>query len=410
MKRTANEHVSSSGSPRLHIGVAGPATVREFAADLNEPGSTLPAGLSGTPVDHLVRAWLDDGHCVTLATLDRTVPVGESVTYTGPYLTIVVGPYRDRHRARDAFAVERRAIRDALARHRPNAVSAHWTYEFALGAIETGLPTIVTVHDVPKVIFSLQPSMYRLIRWGMHRRALARATGVVFNSPYTRQTLAHPQHTNAPVIPNALPDSAWHLQERSAPDPSRPSFISVNNGFGHRKNVQRLIKAFQLVRMAIPGACLHLIGTGFEPGGTAHQWSRAHASEDGIEFQGPLEYRAVLDRVRAADVLVHPALEESFGYTLIEAASVGTPVIGGMASGAVPWVLADGASGLLVDVTSSELIAAAMRSLASEPVRWRQLRLDAFEAGRKRFTASRIGRDYVDILEGISSASPSRIG
>ena len=112
----------------------------------------------------------------------------------------------------------------------------------------------------------------------------------------------------------------------------------------------------------------------------------------------------------APDVLVHPALEESFRYTLIEAASVGTPVIGGVASGAVQWVLADGASGLLVDVTSPDRIAAAMRSLVSHPVRWSRLRLDAFEAGRQQFTASRIGRDYVDILERISHAGTSRSG
>ena len=409
MTRTVHAQTAPSTSSHLHIGVAGPATVRDFAADLNEPDSALLDGQGGTPVNHLIRAWLDDGHRVTLATLDRSVPIGEFVTYSGPRLTVVVGPYRDRHRARDAFAVERRSIRDALAHHCPDAVSAHWTYEFALGAIETGIPTLVTVHDVPKVIFRLQPTMYRLIRWGMHRHALARATGVVFNSPYTRDRLAHPRHKEAPVIPNALPDSAWYLVERSLPDPSRPSFVSVNNGFGRIKNVHCLIKAFELVRNSIPGARLHLVGSGYEHGGAACLWARAHASEDGIEFHGPLEYRAVLDRVRDADALVHPSLEESFGYTLIEAASVGTPVIAGEASGAVPWVLADGASGLLVDVRSPDLLAKAMRSLVSDPARWSRLRLDAFEAGRQRFCVSRVGRDYVAILRNFSHARVSSL-
>jgi len=382
--------------------------VPALAADLPESTAAIPSGLGGTPVDHLVRAWLDAGHSVTLATLDRSIAPGDVVTLRGPRLTVVLGPYRARHRARDAFAVERRSLRDALLKHRPDVVSAHWSYEFALGAIESGIPTLVTIHDVPKVIFRLQPSAYRLVRWAMHRRALARADGVVFNSPYTLAKLGNPRWADAPVLPNALPDGAWQLGERLPPDPSRPSFVSVNNGFDRRKNVQCLIRAFGMVRASNPGARLNLIGSGFEPGGVAHQWSRVHASDAGIDFRGPLGYDDVLAAVRAADALVHPALEESFGYTLIEAASVGTPVIAGAASGAVPWVLAEGASGVLVDVTSPGLVAEAMRSLVADTPRWSRLREDAFAAGQRRFTASRVGRAYVELLEGISHARPAR--
>ena len=60
----------------LHVGVAGPASPQMFADDLAVAVDALPVGLGGTPVNHLVRAWLDLGHRVTLATLDRSITPG----------------------------------------------------------------------------------------------------------------------------------------------------------------------------------------------------------------------------------------------------------------------------------------------------------------------------------------------
>jgi L-malate glycosyltransferase len=403
---------SGEGSPktieRFHIGVAGPITLRQFTSDLDVAPHQVPRGLGGTPVNHLLRAWLDQGYRVTLATLDPSVPVGEAVTLQGPRLTVVVGAYRSKHRARDSFRLERTALRDALTRHRPDAITAHWSYEFALGAIESGLPTAVTVHDVPKVIFRLQPTPYRLMRWAMHRRAMALARRIVFNSPYTRDHLGHPRSAGSEVLPNALPDANWKLMERRLPDPTQPLFVSVNNGFGRLKNVHNLIRAFNLVRVALPGARLQLIGSGFEVGGSADAWATKNGAGSGITFLGTLDYATTMARVRSADILVHPSLEESFGYTLIEAASVGTPVIGGVASGAVPWVLDGGNCGVLVDVESPQAVAAGMLSLATDPNQWQAIRTRALESGRRRFSASVVAAAYVRLLRGIADAGTER--
>jgi len=39
-------------------------------------------------------------------------------------------------------------VAQTLLRCRPDVVHAHWIYEYALGALATGLPTVVTAHDV----------------------------------------------------------------------------------------------------------------------------------------------------------------------------------------------------------------------------------------------------------------------
>ena len=392
----------------MHIGITGPANPNVLTRYLHPGVKVDLPGKGGTPVNILTSAFLDLGYRVTLATLDPALPLGETRTLEGPNLTIEIGAYRPRHRARDLFAVERKFITRALTRHQPEAISAHWTYEYALGALDTYIPTLVTVRDVPRQIFWHQPTPYRLVRWWMHRQVLVRADRLAFNSPYTQQMLGSPRGKNAIVLPNAIPDQQWILRDRELPNPRNARLVSVNNGFDGRKNSHRLIDAFSQIRQRYPEAQLTLIGSGFEPGGAASDWARGKGLADGIEFIGRLSYPETLQRIGEADILVHPSLEESFGYTLIEAASVGTPVIAGRDSGAVPWVLGDGKFGSLVDVRRSHAIAKAVIHLIDDPARWRKQREKAFFGCKERFASISVAKTYIEVLKDMTNARSSR--
>ena len=343
------------------------------------------------------------GFHVTLATLCDSVQPNEMRVFSGPRFDLLVGHYRPRHRARDRFRSERDAIRQALDSARPDVATAHWSYEYALGAIDSGVPTLVTVHDVPRVVTRLQPTPYRLMRWWMHRETMARASLVVFNSPYTRDQVNHHRWRAADVVPNALPSASWTagLKAASGPDSVSPVFVSVNNGFGRLKNVRTLVESFALVKAALPGATLRLVGSGYERGGPAEAWATRASLSAGLQFMGPLEYSTVLRVVEDADIMIHPSLEESFGMTLVEAISVGTPVIGGERSGAVPWVLHEGRAGLLVDVRSPKSIAGAMMRLSQDGDLWRSLRSTAHALCKERFSMDRVALKYVRLLEGL---------
>src|SRR5690606_13680198 len=135
----------------------------------------------------------------------------------GPTLTVEIGPYRPRHRARDFFAVERASVTDAFIRRRPLAISAHWSYEFALGSIKSRIPTLVTVRDVPWQIFRYHPTSYRLARWLMHWRAILGASELAFNSPYTKESVWFMAGKSGAILPNAVPDRQWILHDRPFP-------------------------------------------------------------------------------------------------------------------------------------------------------------------------------------------------
>ena len=84
--------------------------------------------------------------------------------------------------------------------------------------------------------------------------------------------------------------------------------------------------------------------------------------------------------LRDADIFVHPAVwQEAFGLVIAEAMATGCPVVASQI-GAVPELVVDGVTGLLVPPGDSDAIAGALERLAMDP----ELRNRLGEAARKR--------------------------
>lgn len=357
-------------------------------------GSSCPQGLGGVPATQLALELLRRGWRLSIYTLDPGVT--ERVDLEGPRLKVVVGPYRRAGRARDFFRTERAALRSAIAEDGPDLVHAHWTYEFALAGIESGVPTIVSVHDWAPTILRLSPDPYRFMRLLMHFRSIREAHATVAVSPYIQRALSRATGRVSPVVPNALDDDLFVPEPRSFPS-GPPRIVSINNGFGKRKNVRVLLQAFGIVRAAHPEAVLQLVGSGYEPDGEAQRWASARGLGSGVRFLGERPYAEVHDLLRQAAILVHPSLEESFGMTILEAMAKRTPVIAGAHSGAVPWVLGHGQAGVLVDVRSAAAIAKAASGLLDRASEWESYSRRGYEAAYERFRLTRVVDDYVSL-------------
>ncbi|TDU24342.1 glycosyltransferase involved in cell wall biosynthesis [Panacagrimonas perspica] len=85
---------------------------------------------------------------------------------------------------------------------------------------------------------------------------------------------------------------------------------------------------------------------------------------DIVRFAG---FRKDLARwVGALDLLVHPALMEGLGISLLQASAAGVPIIACRAGG-MPEAVADGVSGLLVEPGDVAGLASALRALIGDP-------------------------------------------
>ena len=108
-----------------------------------------------------------------------------------------------------------------------------------------------------------------------------------------------------------------------------------------------------------------------------------------------------LRRVQAAyadaDLFCLPSLQEGFGIVFLEAMAAGLPVVAGDAA-AVPEVVDDGTTGLLVDPRDPAAVAGALLRLLDDA----DLRRSMGRAGRERVRAYgwlRVARRFLDAVD-----------
>lgn len=405
----------------MHVAIVGPIATADIAHLLNGKTAGLPSGYSGAPLlVTLIAELLDRGHRVTAITLswgmelDSRHPV--RVTHGG--LEMIYVPMRRRAwqpngwrpgRIVDLYAFERRGLQRALEQAAPDVVHAHWSYEFAWAAQRSGLPTLVTCHDSPLVVARMYSrakptqSLYRWLRAAMAWHVLRQARHVSAVSPYLREEIAPLCSVPVAVVPNPLPRGLGDgCAQRAAPEAHAPLLAMVANGWGRLKNPQPALQAFARLRKRKTGARLRLYGADFGPGEQAERWARQAGIEAGMDFIGRVPYRELLQGIGDADVLVHPSLEETFGMSVAEAMALGVPVVGGVNSGAVPWVVGEG--GILTDVNSDEAIERAVLALIDDPVRYRAAATAAWSRAHSQFSAAKVVEAYEDLYRQTSGA------
>lgn len=376
----------------MRIGMLGPVATVDVTQHLDGDGVDLPAGIGAPVVSLLVSELIARGHHVHLWTLAEGITA--DVHATGPSLSIRYVPRRSSGRGRDMYRVERdrlrAAIDDDLLDHAVDVLHAHWSYEFPLAVRHRDEPLIVTVHDWAPRVLRYMRDPYRFTRLLMFLAVHLRRPRMTTPSPYLRQKLRRHGLGVAAVVPNGVADADVVAEPRRRGEGRE--VLSIANGFSDLKNIKRLLQAASLLRAGGFPVRLELVGTQYGPDEPAERWARDHGLADDVVFTGPLDHDQVLERLRRCDLLVHPALEESFGMVLAEAMAQGTPVVGGRSSGAVPWVLGD--VGVLVDVTDPSQIAAAIRALLSDPERWEALSARGLRAVTERFSMSVVADGY----------------
>ena len=167
------------------------------------------------------------------------------------------------------------------------------------------------------------------------------------------------------VAPGSLP----------LPPARDPAILFVGRSFA-AKGGRELVEAFRLVRRAVPAATLWIVS----------QEAPSRLPE-GATFHGTLPASALAARYARAALLALPTLREAFGLAFLEAMAFGLPVVG-TAIEAIPEIVVDGETGVLVPPRDPRALAEACTALLLDPGRARRLG----EAGRVR-AAEQFGWD-----------------
>lgn len=399
----------------MKIALMGPITSASIAPYLTEPlPESFPKGVSGAPfMSILIGALLARGHEVVAITSGGYEATRDCrpLSLKGERFEFHCCPQR-RHSVRfshgrigrilDFYGYERANMMQVLEQVHPNFVHAHWTYEYALAAIDSGFPHLVTAHDEPWVVLKLFRNAYRLGRYLMARQALRRASALSAVSPALQTKLGRYTSTPIEVIPNPLnPKFLVAGQARAAlSEGDDLRFISVQNGWNALKNSSTALRAFSLVRRELPHATYHLFGEDYQQGGLAQQWAKSHKLTQGVVFHGPIPNEHLIAELKCATVMLHPSRWESCPMGIAEAMALGLPVVGGRDSGGVAWMIGEG--GAVADINRPEDIAAAALRLVGDAAfyarstRAAQLRVQEFEPGA---VAERYEAAYLRIMK-----------
>jgi glycosyltransferase involved in cell wall biosynthesis len=358
--------------------------------------SGVPAGLGSTITTPLTIELERRGHHVTIYTISNELK--EERIYNWGRLRVFVGPSRVFGSPRDFYRIEIEYLKRVIRADAPDFVNAHWTYEFALGALGSGVPTITTIHDLPWNVFRYYRDRCRAVRILLSYLVAAKGRNFTAVSPDAARHFGHwiRPGTSVNVIPNFLSNEVFELG-RSEEKPSHRdfTFVTILQGWSRRKNGSCALKAFQIFRKSSPNARLIMVGSGYEEGGPAQRWAAEQGLSGRVTFQGVMQHDLMLRFVQEeSDVLIHPSFDEAFSVTVLECMALKKPVIGGIRTPGLRWVLGSGEVGILVDVHNPESVADAMQRLASDGALRQRLSVAAYEKAWSQFRADVVVPQY----------------
>lgn len=398
----------------MHIAILAP-THKSFITDFlpNISSDDLPQGYFGAPfIGTIIKELLEQNHTITAITTSTAINGDYSVKkYNYQSFTWIVVPSRPNSfrfnknklgRMVDFYALEQKNLLKSIKEAKPDFIHAHWSYEFAGPAIKSGYPYLVTIHDNAFQVLRYFKNIYRFGRLLMSEQILKKVKFASTVSPYM-QDYAGKRCEFVKVIPNP---TVVNVKKEDIEKEviikintlSAPRVLMINNGWDTLKNGKVGLLAFREFQKMIPNASLHIYGSGSEENGMAHK----DAVLLGIQhlfFYGAVPHHLLIADIKKSHLLIHPALEESFGVVLIEAMSYGLPVIGGSKSGAVPWVVNE--TQLLVEVTKPGQIADKMLEIMTNNTLYKNLAMVCYHNVASRFSSTAVVNSYMDYYKQI---------
>ena len=237
-----------------------------------------------------------------------------------------------------------------------------------------GVPAVITVHDLGLLSRPREHTWRnRLLTVPQMLLSLHRARRLIADSRYTAHELTtrvpglDPSRIHVvPLAPNASMAPATPATVRALMgrlDLPRDFFLCLG-ALGHNKNVVTLVRALGQLRAAgDERARLVIAGAEGSREDELHREVRRLGLEPLVRFTGYVAQEDLPALFGAATAFVFPSLFEGFGLPPLEAMACGAPVICSNAA-SLPEVAGDAA--LLVDPTSADELAAALRRLLDD--------------------------------------------
>jgi glycogen(starch) synthase len=331
------------------------------------------------------------GHEIIVVTSHAALQLSDTERYKG--IEVFRLPLRVALESRDIrkMARLRRQVADLKRTFAPDLIHVNLTGPIAslhpLTADTNGPPTLVSLHDPLEGRGAEPDSVFgRILRSGDWVTAgsmfvLGEARELV-PEILSRSSLIY-QGFDAPPIP-------------PAPLPIDPPRLLCIGRLIRPKAFDVAIAAFAQVRERFPRARLTIASDGPEREPLKQQ-ARELGLADAVEFQGWIEFDRMPSLLNSATMVLVPSrAPEGFGLVALEAALMARPVVA-TRSGALPEVIEDGVTGLLVEKDDPRAMANAISGLLAHP----DMAASMGEAGRRRAQTLFALQDHIDSFDAL---------
>ncbi len=262
------------------------------------------------------------------------------------------------------------------------------------------LPIITTLHGTDITLVGADRSYLPITRYG-----IAHSDGVTAISHYLkRATVETFQFDNITVIPNFICPSDYQRHPvpelRAALSPrGEPLLVHISTF----RPVKRPVDCVEILARVLAGnvkARLVMVGDGSERSLAEHR-ARCLGIAEHCVFVG--KQPKIADYLSAADVLLLPSEQESFGLVALEALACEVPVIASRVGG-TPEVVTDGETGFLSEVGDVEKMSAdAVRLLKDDDER-REMGRRGRASAVSRYSTDLIIPRYIEFYERVIAA------
>lgn len=300
-------------------------------------------------------------------------------------------------------------FRAYLLRERPDLVvaSSAMLPALLLATRLEGVPAIVHAAEV-LVRDPTRHAAARMSGWALARATRRLANGIAACSQaVAREYLPGPPAvaiTYPPIEPGCDQADGAGFRRAIGVDPTAPLIAAVGS-VTRRRGQDVLVRAIKIASRALPEVRCAIVGDAFpRPQDLAYR-SELIGLIERLGLGGRVVMAGARDDVRsvcaAADVFVNPArVAESFGRGACEALVCGCPVVSSRV-GAVPEVLSDGRTALLVPPGRPGPLADRVLELLRRPDQARELATRGGEDVRSRFGGDAALREFQGLVSDV---------
>ncbi|WP_017324172.1 glycosyltransferase family 4 protein [Synechococcus sp. PCC 7336] len=261
--------------------------------------------------------------------------------------------------------------------------------------------SLAIVHHFDRYDSSAPASLGKTCRALAERLKLIWASQMITNSQYSQreiESLGFPAQ-NITILPPGLEQKVVNSDNPSQPlQLENPAILCVAHCIP-RKGILELVEAFATIDRQ--NYVLHIAGK-TDKDARYYRKLRSRVESAGLAnaviFHGRTDDNTLHQLYQQSDLFVLPSYKEGFGIVLLEAMHYGLPIVATNVT-ALPELVRDGETGLLVPPQNSQALAEALQKLIDRP----DLRARLGRAGRQQLLPNydwdRTGAKFLSIVQ-----------